>query len=49
MEGCRIDLKTFLGLTMPKNALKLSKSKYPAGFGMIIWDQKSPNLYDPYT
>ena len=36
IEGLRIDLKTFLGLT---NALKLSESKYQGGFGMIIWGQ----------
>ena len=36
MEGFKIDLKTFLGLT---NASKLSESKYQAGFEVIISGQ----------
>ena len=36
MEGFRIDLKTFLGLT---NTPKLLESKYQTGFGVIIWGQ----------
>jgi len=39
MEGFGIDLKTFLHLAMPTNALKLLESKYQAGFGVIIWGQ----------
>ena len=38
MEGFRIDLKTFLGLSKPNQC---SQSKYQAGFGVIISGQPS--------
>ena len=34
-----IDLKTFLAWLCLTNALKMSKTKYQAGFGVIIWGQ----------
>jgi len=44
MEGFRIDLKTFWAWLCLTNTLKLSESKYQAGF----WGPKSFNLHDPY-
>ena len=43
MEEFRIDLKTFLGLAMPK----LSESKCKAGFGVIILGQNSLTFMIP--
>ena len=37
MEGFRI--RHFWAWLCLTNALKLSESKYQAGFGVIIWDQ----------
>jgi len=45
MKEFRIDLKTFLGLAMPN---QYSQSKYQAGFWMITFGRKSPNLHNPY-
>ena len=42
MEGFRIDLKTFFGLTNP---LQLSESKYLGGFGGNNLGPESPTLY----
>jgi len=44
MEGFRIDLKAFLGLA---NTLKVSKSKYQAGFGVIISGQNPQTFISP--
>ena len=44
MEGSRIDLKTFLGLT---NTPKVPESKYQAGFGMIISGQNPQTFIIP--
>jgi len=44
MEGFRIDLKTFLGLT---NAPKVSESKYQAGFWVIILGQNPQTFMIP--
>ena len=48
MEGFRIDLKTFLGFAIPDQYSQVSESKYQAGFGVIIFGPKSPNVPDPY-
>ena len=48
MEGCRIALKTFLGLAIPNNTPKVSESEYQAGFGVIISGQNLQNVHDPY-
>ena len=39
MKGFRIDLKTFLGLAMPNQYSQTVRSKYQAGFGVIILGQ----------
>ena len=47
IEWFRIDLKTFLGLLCLTDTLKLSESKYQAGFLMIIWGQNSLTFIIP--
>ena len=48
MEGFRIDLKTFLSLAKPNhNTLKVSESKYQAGFGVIISGQNPQTFMIP--
>ena len=49
MEGSRIDLKKFLGLAKPNQCsqLKVSKSKYQAGFGVIISGQNPQTFLIP--
>ena len=44
MEEFRIDLKTFLGLAMPNQYYQTVRSKYQAGFGVIIWGQ-NPRIF----
>jgi len=47
MEGFGIDLKTFLGLAMLNQYSQSVKSKYQAGFGVIISGQTPQTFMIP--
>ena len=48
MEGFRIDLKTFLDLAMPNQYSQTVRSKYQAGFGVIISGQNPLTFMIPW-
>ena len=47
MQRFIVDLKTFLGLSVPKQYCSTVKSNYLTGLWVRFKDQKIPTLHDP--
>jgi len=48
MQWFRVDLKTFLGLTMPNDYSQTARKQISSWFWGDNFGPKSPNLDDPY-